>query len=457
MKHSKSTALLQRHIKMLPFYLFLLISLPLHAQKQWTLEECISYATENNITLKQARLQKQSAAEDLKQSKAALLPSLSLSTNQSVGYRPWTEQGTTTVSNGTVNTKVHKSYYNGSYGLNASWTVWDGNQNRNQVKLNAVSEEQAALSLQQTANSIQERIAQLYVQILYLHEAIGVTRQSLETSKKNEERGQQLVEVGKMSKADLAQLSAQRATDEYNVVESESQLANYKLQLKQLLEITDQQEFDIYIPKASDEQALSNIPSLMSVYEQALAQRPEIKGAELEMKSADLQAKIAKAGHLPTVSVTGGVGTSTNSLSQNTWGNQMKINVDASVGASLSIPLFDQRRTRTAINKAQIQREMAVLDLQDQQKQLYSTIEGYWLDAQTNQQKFRAALTSVESEQQSYNLLSEQFNLGLKNIIELMTGKDKLMSAQQNKLQSKYLTILNQQLLRFYQGETMKI
>lgn len=433
------------------------MSLTATAQKQWTLKECIDYAMQNNITLQQARLQKQSTTEDRKQAQAALLPSLSFSTNQSVGYRPWTEAGTTTVTNGTVNTKVNKTYYNGSYGLNASWTVWNGNQNRNQVKLDEVSEEQAELSIQETANSIQERITQLYVQILYLNEAISVTKQSLETSKKNEERGRQMVDVGKMSKADLAQLSAQRATDEYNVVESESQLSNYKLQLKQLLEITNTETFDVAIPVATDQQALSDIPALPTVYQQALTQRPEIRNSELQKKSSDLQMQIAKAGHLPTISMTGGIGTSSNSLSQNSWGNQMKVNVDASVGASLSIPLFDQRRTKTAINKAQIQREQAVLDLQDKQKQLYSTIEGYWLDANTNQQKFRAALTTVESEQQSYDLLSEQFNLGLKNIVELMTGKDRLLSAQQNKLQSKYMTILNQQLLRFYQGETIKI
>ena len=433
------------------------MSLTATAQKQWTLRECIDYAMQNNITLQQARLQKQSTTEDRKQAQAALLPSLSFSTNQSVGYRPWTESGTTTVTNGTVNTKVNKTYYNGSYGLNASWTVWNGNQNRNQVKLDEVSEEQAELSILETANSIQERITQLYVQILYLNEAINVSKQSLETSKKNEERGRQMVDVGKMSKADLAQLSAQRATDEYNVVESESQLSNYKLQLKQLLEITDTETFDVAIPVATDQQALSDIPTLSTVYQQALTQRPEIRNSELQKKSSDLQMQIAKAGHLPTISMTGGIGTSSNSLSQNSWGNQMKVNVDASVGASLSIPLFDQRRTKTAINKAQIQREQAVLDLQDKQKQLYSTIEGYWLDANTNQQKFRAALSTVESEQQSYDLLSEQFNLGLKNIVELMTGKDRLLSAQQNKLQSKYMTILNQQLLRFYQGETIKI
>jgi outer membrane protein len=135
----------------------------------------------------------------------------------------------------------------------------------------------------------------------------------------------------------------------------------------------------------------------------------------------------------------------------------MKTNFDASVGASVSVPIFDNRKTKTAINKAKIQREQALLNIQDKQKQLYSTIEGYWLDANTNQQKFIAALSTLASEQASFDLVSEQFNVGLKNIVELMSGKDKLLIAQQNKLQSKYMTILNQQLLRFYKGEDMNI
>lgn len=432
-------------------------SLSASAQQKWTLKDCIDYAMQNSITLKQAQLDKQTATETRKQSQAALLPSLSASTNQSVGYRPWQSASMTTVSNGTVNNKVTKTYYNGTYGINASWTVWNGNQNHNQVKLNKLSEEQANLQMEQTANSIQERIAQLYVQILYMNEAISVSQQSLETSKKNEERGQEMVNVGKMSKADLAQLSAQRATDEYNLVEAESNLANYKLQLKQLLEITGEQDFDVAMPTASDQQALADIPSMTGVYEQALALRPEIKNTELALQSSDVQLKIAKAGYLPTISMTGGVGTSTSSSNSNGWGEQMKTNFDASAGIGVSIPIFDQRKTRTTINKAQIQREQALLDQQSKQKELYSTIEGYWLDAQTNQQKFRAASATVESRQQSYDLLSEQFNLGLKNIVELMTGKTSLLQAQQDRLQSKYMTILNQQLLRFYQGETMNI
>ncbi|MDE7086299.1 MAG: TolC family protein, partial [Prevotella sp.] len=291
----------------------------------------------------------------------------------------------------------------------------------------------------------------------YMNEAISVSRQSLETSRKNEERGQEFVNVGKMSKADLAQLSAQRATDEYNLVEAESNLANYKLQLKQLLEITDDCDFDIAMPTATNQQALGDTPSLISVYEQALLQRPEIKNTEVALQQSDVQMKLARAGYLPTISMTGGVGTSTSSNNSNQWGEQMKTNFDASAGIGVSVPLYDQRKAKTAVNKAKLQREQAQLDQQEQQKKLYSTIEGYWLDAQTNQQKFRAASATVESEQQSYALLSEQFSLGLKNIVELMTGKTALLQAQQNMLQSKYMTILSQQLLRFYQGETMNI
>lgn len=424
--------------------------------RQWTLQDCIDYAMANNITLQKSRLQKLSATEDVKGAKGALLPTLNASTNQSVGYRPWQDSDVSTVTNGQVNSKVSKSYYNGSYAVNASWTVWNGNKKTNTVKLNQLSEEEAELSVQETANSIQERIAQLYTQILYLDENVKVNEQTLETSKKNEERGREMVSVGKMSKADLAQLTAQRATDEYNIVESRSQLATYKLQLKQLLEITDEQPFDVAVPDIDDGQILATVPTLNSVYEQALLNRPEIRHSELSIKSSDLNLSIAKAGWLPTINMTGSFGTSTNSLSSNAWGTQLKTNFDAMAGLSVNVPIYDGRSTKTAVNKAKIQQQSAQLDLLDQQKTLYSTIQEFWLNAQTNQEKYRAASASVESEQESFDLLSEQFRLGLKNIVELMTGKDRLLSAQQSQLQSKYTALYNQLMLKFYQGGEIK-
>ncbi|MBQ3878135.1 MAG: TolC family protein [Prevotella sp.] len=427
--------------------------LPVQAQRKWTLDDCVNYAMQHNITLQKARLQLQSSAEDVKGQKGALLPTLSASTNQSVGYRPWQDSGIATVTNGQVNSKVDKTYYNGSYNLNAQWTVWNGGRNRNNVRQSQLTEQQAELNVAEQANSIEERICQLFVQCLYLNEAVKVSQASLETSQKNEQRGEEMVEVGMMSKADLAQLSAQRANDEYSIVEAESQLANYKLQLRQLLELKANDDFDIAIPETTDEQALADIPSLQATYEQALATRPEMERGRLSIESSKVSLAIAKAGWLPTLSLSGGLSTSTNSLSNNNWGNQMKANVNMAGGLSLNIPIFDGRQTKTNVAKARIQQQQALLDLQDQQKQLYQTIEGYWLDATTNQQRLKAAKASVESQQSSYELLQEQFNVGLKNIIELMNGKNSLLQAQQNQLQAKYLTLLNMQLLRFYGGK----
>ncbi|MBQ1669292.1 MAG: TolC family protein [Prevotella sp.] len=442
--------------RILFFSLMLLIVSAVMAQKQWTLQECLDYAMANNITLKKQQLRQQTAMEELKGAKGALLPSVTASTNQSLGYQPWKDSGISTVTNGVVNTKVDKSYYNGSYSVNAQWTVWNGGRNWNTVKLDKLSEQQAELSAQETANSIQESIAQLYSQILYLTENVKVNEKMLETSKKNEERGQEMVNVGKMSKADLAQLTSQRANDEYSIVESKTSLMNYKLQLKQLLEITDEQDFDVAIPEITDESIFSPIPSLQSVYEEALLNRPEIERLQLAVKSSDVSLRIAKAGWLPNVSVNGGVTTSTNSLNSTGWGDQMKTNVNSSIGLGVSVPIYDGRSTKTAVNKAKIQQLQAQLDLQDQQKTLYTNIQRYWINATNNQEKYRAATSSVESAQQSYDLLSEQFRLGLKNIVELMTGKDNLMQAQQNQLQSKYTTVYNKQMLEFYQGGEIK-
>lgn len=426
------------------------------AQKQWTLQDCIDYALENNITLKKSQLQKQSATEDLKGAKAALLPTVSASTNQTLGYQPWKDTGMAYVTNGTVNTKVDKTSYNGSYSLSGQWTVWNGGRNTNTIKLDRLAEQEAELSTRETANSIQERIAQIFAQILYLDESVRVSEQTLETSKKNEERGREMLNVGKMSKADLAQLSAQRANDEYGIVETRSQLLNYKLQLKQLLEITDETEFDVAVPEIGDEMILAEIPALQTVYEEALLNRPEIERSQLAVKGSEVSVSIAKAGWMPNVSVTGGVSTSTNSLSNNGWGSQFKSNVNTQLGLGVSMPIYDGRSTKTAVNKAKIQQLQARLDLQDLQKTLYSDIQGYWLNAVNNQEKYKAAKSSVESAQQSYDLLSEQFRLGLKNIVELLSGKDNLLNAQQNQLQSKYLTLYNQQMLVFYQGGEIK-
>ncbi len=429
----------------------LIASMPFGVQaKQWTLNDCINYALENNITLQKTLLKKASANEDYLQSKAALLPSLSASTNQNVSYTPWVASGIS--SEGYTKSSIDKVYYNGSYSVMGNYTIWNGNKNHNQVKLNKLVTEAAALDSATQAQAIQEQIATLYIQICYSTEAINVNKESYKSSLENEERGKEMVKIGKMSQADLAQLTAQRAQDEYNIVSAESNVKNYKRQLKELLQITTDENFDVAIPSATDSQALAEIPALNGVYAAALDNRPEIKSYQNMIDQSDLNIAIAKAGKLPTISANAGVSTSTTSMNKTAWGSQLKQNFSLGGGIGVSIPITDNRATKTAINKANIQKQSSMLDLKDQQTKLYSTIENYWLQANTNQSQFKAAKVSTESAQTSYNLLSEQFKLGLKNIVELRTGKDNLLKAQQNELQAKYLTILNINMLNFYKN-----
>lgn len=433
----------------LSFVFSLLAATPADARK-WTLQECLDYAMTHNVTLRQNVLTKSSAHEDLLQSQAELFPSINASTTQNVSYTPFSQSGRATVTNGYVQNSIDKVSYNGLYSINFNWTIWNGNQNRMKIKQNQLTEQQAALDSAVTANSIQEQIAQIYIQILYTAEAIKVNQQSLEWSKANEERGKTMVEVGTFSKADLSQLSAQRASDEYNVVAQQSNLRNYTRQLKQLLEITDD-DFEVDIPEQLSGDALAEIPNLQTVYERALVSRPEIKGRQLAVESSELSIKQAKAQRLPTIGLSGGVSTNVTSMSSDAYGTQLKSNLAGAVGVTVSVPIWDQRQTRTAVNKARIALENSQLALQNQRTQLYSTIENYWIQASTNQAKYKSAVVNSESQQTSYEMLSEQFRLGLKNIVELREGMNNLITARQNELQSKYLTLYNLQMLDFYE------
>ena len=387
-----------------------------------------------------------SAEEDVKEARAKLFPSLSFSTTHQGGYRPFADDGGTYEDKGT---------YSGDYGLNASWTVWDGNANRNTLKLQKIVGQQEQLQLEESINSIQEQILQLYVQILYVAEAVEVDRQILDISRQNAARGEEMYKVGSLSRADLSQLEAQVATDEYNLVNMQGQLEDYKQQMKYLLRLDHDVVFDLAVPSSTDGQALAAVPSVSEVLDSALAVRPEIRNALLGVESGNVSIDIAKAGRMPTVSLSGGIGTNTMSGTGTAWGSQMKGNFNGSLGVTLSIPIFDNRSTKTSVNKAEIALQQSKAEVDDAKAQLALTIQGYWINATTNQERFKAAGVSVSSAQDSYELLSEQFSLGLKNIVELTTAKTTLLNAQQSRLESKYTAILYLKLLDFYKGETL--
>lgn len=426
------------------------------AQKTWTLQECLDYAVANNIQIQQKRISAASSHEDLLQSKSALFPSLSFSTNQSANWRPFAES-TINLTNGSMTTNRNTVSYNGSYGINANWTVWNGNRNTNTIKQNKLSEESAALSAEQQANTIQEQITQLYVQVLYETEAVKVCKEIIKASELQRDRAKTMVEVGSLAKVDLAQLEAQVTQDQYSLVQAETQLANYKLQLKQLLELHDTEAFEVATPEIADAKVLASIPNEQDVYASALSTRPEIKAGELNIASSEIAVSSARAGYMPTLSINAGIGSNNSSGQHTDFFKQVKTNLSNSIGLSISVPIFDNMQTRTNIRKAKYNLQTNHLDLQSQQKQLYSSIENYWLNATSSQQQYRYAKKNAESMKESYDLVSEQFNLGLKNIVELTTGKNNMLQAEQQLLQAKYTALLNQAMLRFYAGDKITL
>ena len=440
------------------FTALLTASATLSAQdgKTWTLEDCINYALEKNIQLQQDKISLQETEEDVKNAKSALFPSLSFNTGHNLVNRPYQENSATV--NGTeIISSSRNTTYNGSYSLSAQWTLWNGNKRLNNLKQQKKNRDIAQLTVAETENELKEQIAQLFIQILYADESIQINKGTLEVSKATCERARTLFEEGSISKADLAQLEAQASNDQYQVVTAESTLRNYKLQLKQLLELDGTAEMELKLPELSDEHVMELLPSQADVYRTALASRPEIQSGKLNVDNAKLNISYAKAGYMPTISLSASTSSTTNNASQNNWAQQMKYGWNNMIGISLSIPIFDQRQTKSAVRKAKLQYSASQLNLMTQEKELYATVEELYLNALNAQQQFAAAEAKVESSQTSYDMTSEQFNLGMKNTVELLTEKNNLLSAKQEQIQAKYMAILNRTLLNFYAGKEIKL
>ena len=423
---------------------------------QWDLQSCIDYALQQNITIRKNRVNAESTQIDVKTAKAALFPSLSFSTGQNMVNRPY-QESSNTVSGSEIIRSTSKTSYNGNYGLNASWTIYNGNKRLNTIKQEKLNNQVAGLEVATSENSIQESIAQTYIQILYAAESVKVNENTLQVSIAQRDRGQELLNAGSIAKSDFAQLEAQVSTDRYQLVTAQATLQDYKLQLKQLLELDGENEMNIYLPSLSDNSVLSPLPTKKDVYANALAIRPEIEASKLNVEASELGIDIAKAGYLPSVSLSAGIGTNHTSGSDFTFGEQMKNGWNNSIGLSVSVPIFNNRQTKSAVQKAVLQRETSMLSLLDEQKALYKTSEGLRLDANSAQQRYIAANEKLKSTQISYNLISEQFDMGMKNTVELLTEKNNLLQAQQEQLQAKYMAILNAQLLKFYQGDKLAL
>lgn len=408
--------------------------------KVWTLGECLDYALENNIQLRQSRNDYLSGVEDTKEAKAALFPSLAASATQ--GYTNYPSSNAT-----------DRNSYTGTYGLNAGMTLYEGGKLRTAVKQQQVQNRIDALAVEESANDIRIAIVQAYMQCLYAAEAVTVNRSTAEASKARRDRAEAMWQAGSISKVDFAQLESQYVSDEYQVVVARTSLDNYKLQLKQLLELDITEEMNLAAPAIQESEVLSALPAKAEIYATALDAMPEIKRGELGVESAELGIKQARAGFFPSVSLSASIGTGHMSGGGFESGSQVWNRFNENIGLSVSIPIFSNRKNRTAVNKARIAVSNSYLERQNLEKQLLREVESAYLDAVSAQSQYTAAREKQRYAQQSYDLTDEQFRVGMKNTVELITAQNELTAARQELLQAKYMALLGIELLDIYQGK----
>ncbi len=405
---------------------------------RWTLKACLDYALANNIQVKKSKVAYQSGLEDTEQAKAQLFPSLTASVTQGFVNYPSSD--------------VQKNNsYSGNYAVNANWKLFDGGQRQQAIKQQKLQDEINELAIEESEENIQIALVQTYMQVLYALEAVRINQQTVEVSTAQRDRAVELLRAGSISKVDLAQLESQLSTDKYQLVTAQTSLDNYKLQLKQLLELDITQDIELEVPELTEEEVMSPLPDKQTIYNTSLAVMPVVKSSEKEIQVAELGVKKAKGAFLPSLSMNAGIGTGHLSGTDYAFGSQIWNSFNESVGLTLSIPIFSNRQYKTAYNKAKHALTTSQLELLNTQKQLLKTVEGIYLDATSSQTQYLSASERLRYVQESYNLVDQQFGLGMKNTVELLTEKNNFLTAQQQQLQAKYMALMSQQLLNIYQ------
>jgi outer membrane protein len=402
----------------------------------WSYQDCLSYARQHNISLQKSKLSELSSDYDLEAAQAQWQPTLDFATTQNYTNTPWGAKGS-------------KNVYASSYGLNAGWTVWDGGVRSNDIKSAKLRQSIDALATEDISRSLETDLLQVYINILYAKENIGIYQEAVELSQKQTERAKALMESGRLSKVDYAQLKAQLEQDNYALVNAQGTYDTRRMELKKLLELGINNDITLEDVDWTSEEVLALLPSMESTYELAVNNDPQMQSLDLEKEDAEIAIKTAKAGKLPKISLNAGIGTSYIS-SGAAFGTQLKQGMNENIGLSVSVPIFDNKKTKVAVAKANITSLNADLDKISRETTLAQDVEGWYIDARAAQSRYSAAEEQVNAATISNDYVNEQFNLGLAVTVELMNAHNTLLEAKHSLIQAKYMAMLGKKMIGYY-------
>ena len=445
------------------FSFLLILAWPVFSQtggKKWTLEECVQYAIDHNIQIKQRALTTEMNQNTLKQAKLSRIPTLNAGSNYSFSSGRVLDETTYRFSNNSIN-------YLG-FNVGGSMNLFSGLQKANTIKQNKYQLMASLEDLDRAKNDISLSVALAYLQILLDKELLEVARQQLQVTKEQIQRTRNLVDAGSVPMGNLLEVEAQAASEEASVVNNVNALDMAYLNLTQMLELDSLNGFDIVVPEITSPDSTFTLPPISVVFSDAMNFMPEIRSATYQLKSSEVSLKLARGAKSPRLSLNGSFNTSFSDNRKKIlgvdpvegieygpypFGEQMADNRNWMIGLGLSIPIFNGWQIQKEVNNARLGIKNAQLQFENERKSLYKEIQQAWVDARAAMNKYMAMKKTVASMKESFRYTSEKFNVGLVTSMDYNTAKTQLTKAQSDLLSAKYEFVFKINVLNFYRGK----
>ncbi len=429
--------------------------------KKWTLQECVDYALDHNISIKQQALSKDLAEEDITIAKGNFYPSLNSSVSQNWNFGSYIDN-----YGGRVSTDSRSN----SLGLSSNVTLYNGNRNKNNLLQVQKSLEAAGFDLEENKNGIMLNVVNLYLNVLLNKESIIIAQDQIEISKNQVEKAKALVDAGSQPKSTLLETEATLAANEEQLTAAQNALDLSLLSLAQLLQISHK-GFDIQDVALTIDAASLIYNDTDVIFNTAIANLPEIKSAEVLLERSEIGVKTAKGAYYPSLSFGAGLGTSyqhnqgekdvrpivdpnTNTITyvSNGFGKQLEDNLGYNLGFSLNIPIFNRFQTKSNVAKAQINQEIAALQLEDRQVKLRETIEKAYADAKAALNQYISAEKSLLAQNESFKNAQVSYDSGVMTSFDFDQVRNRLVNAQSSLANAKYNFVFRTKLLEYYLG-----
>lgn len=430
--------------------LILLIGFSVSAQnKMWTLQECVTHALENNITIQRGENTLLINEQDIIGAKGNFLPSVGASMSQGLSF------GQQELFPGEF---VNRTSHSTSMSVNVSQSIFNGFRTTNLYKQAQLNLETNELELNRMRDDISLNVANSYLNVLFNKERLETAKAQYEFSKKQLQQVKSLVDAGVQPRANIYDVEATLSSDEQSVTVAENNYTLALLNLSQLLQVPFE-GFNVEIIDIDTPSAELMYRDIKPILNYALENRNEIKVAEKNIENAELSTEISKSGFMPSVSASYGFGTNAfyTNLSSNeaSFFNQLNDNKGHSFRLNVNIPIFSRFQNKTAVAKSKIREESSKLDLDQAKLTLESNIQRAFTDAQAALKAYVAAQKSLEAQQLSFTNSQERYNLGNMNAFELEQSRIRLINAESALINAKYDFVFKTKVLDFYIGKTI--